>query len=169
MQNLEEIEESENRNEEKTQEEEQREEARSRGSSCDRSDIVILLFQKRKRRTFQIPKLSEDKEEEEESTNKRRIEETQEWSDDDAGKEEVISLLSERIRGKIQRKLVPRRNKRRALGQGWKRRKPVATRMKKGKKSCKWTKTPRKGSLRKIRMRRIMRSSGGKNLSHGKI
>ena len=49
------------------------EETGSEGSSCDSSDTVILLPQTKKRRSFEIPTLSED-EDEEEITKRRRIE-----------------------------------------------------------------------------------------------
>ena len=74
LQNLEEIEEYESGNEEDSQDKEPREEAGSGGSSCDNSKTMILMSQKRKRRNFQIPSLSED-EKEEEIPKKRRIEE----------------------------------------------------------------------------------------------
>ena len=56
---------------------------------------MIVLSQKRKRRIFEIPDLSEDEEKEKESTKKQRMDEIQEWCDDDAGEEEVINLLNE--------------------------------------------------------------------------
>ena len=64
-QELEEFEESVIPNEEVSQEAElRREDPGSEGSSCDRSDTVILLWQRRKKRSFEIPNLSENEEEE---------------------------------------------------------------------------------------------------------
>ena len=63
------------------------------GSTCDRSNTMVPLPRKeKKRRGFEIQLLSD--EEEEETIKKRRIETIRQWSDDDADEEDVINLAN---------------------------------------------------------------------------
>ena len=72
------------------------EEIGSRGLSGSSEDTMILVSQKgrKRRRSFDIPNLSED-EMDEEVTKRQKIEEIRNWNDDDDAQEEsVINLMS---------------------------------------------------------------------------
>ena len=73
---------------------EDEEEAGSEGSSGESYDSTILLPKKRKRRTCEIPSVSDDEEDDTRISKKPKMEEIREWIDDD-GEVEVINLVSE--------------------------------------------------------------------------